>query len=164
MKRETYISLMNYLKDHNGLSISVKFLYTALPIIMVIAYPTIVILNLLEGINHKLILSIVVPGVTLLGSWVMRKLINKPRPYEKFQYPSLIIKDKKGQSFPSNHSTCGFVIAMAGFSVNLFVGTGLLIIALLIALSRVFSGVHYISDVVAGSVLGILAGLIFIFI
>ncbi len=164
MKRETYIKLMDYLKEHKRLFVLIKILYTGLPFVMVLAYPIIIAMNYIGGINHKLILSIVVPGVTLLGSFVMRKLINRPRPYEKFEYNSLISKDKNGQSFPSNHSTCAFVIAMAGFTVSIYLGFGLLVIALIIALTRIFSGVHFISDVLAGSILGILAGLVFIFI
>ena len=164
MKRETYINLMDYLKERKGLLGVIKLLYTALPIVMVLVYPAIIIHNYFLGIDHKFILSIVVPAVTLLGSWTMRKLINKPRPYEKFQHPSLITKDKKGHSFPSNHSTCGFVIAMAGFSVSIYLGLGLIVIALLIALTRVFSGVHFISDVLAGSILGVMTGFVFIFI
>lgn len=164
MKKETYIKLMKYLKSRRGLTKFIKILYTALPIVMFIAYPTMVVLKGIEGLGHGFILTIVVPAVTLLGVGVIRKLINKPRPYEKFGVSSLIEKSKKGQSFPSNHGACGFVIAMAGFGVNPALGFVLLAVAFIIALTRIFSGVHFISDVIAGSVIGILAGIVFLFI
>ena len=164
MKKETYIKLMDYIGCRKVLKGLIEILYTALPLVMLIMYPLIVILNGIRGIDHKFILSIIIPAVTLVGVYVMRKLINRQRPYEKFGTDSLIAKNKKGQSFPSNHSACGFVIALTGFSLNPILGFGLLAIALIIALTRIFAGVHFVSDVIAGVIIGTLAGLVFIFI
>lgn len=164
MKKETYIKLMDGLRKRKGLFNIIKILYTALPLGMFVVYPIIVILNGIKGLDHRFILSIVVPAVTLVGVAVMRKLINKTRPYEKFETSSLIEKDKKGQSFPSNHAACGFVIAMSGFTISIWLGVALLLIAFIIALTRIFAGVHFIIDVVAGSIIGILAGLVFLFV
>lgn len=164
MKKETYVKFMDSLRERQGLVRLIKILYTALPLGMVAVYPVIIILNGLRGVDHRFILSIVVPAVTLLVVAVMRRLINKTRPYEKFGVSSLIEKDKKGQSFPSNHAACGFVIAMAGFTVNPWLGVTLLFAAVIIALTRIFAGVHFISDVIAGTVIGILAGTVFLFI
>ncbi len=164
MKKETYIKLMDNLRNRKGLLRLIKILYTALPLGMFVVYPVMVILNGIKGFDHRFILSIVVPAVTLVGVAVMRKLINKKRPYEKFETNSLIKKDKSGQSFPSNHSACGFVIAMTGFSLNPWLGCALLFVALIIALTRIFAGVHFIIDVVAGTIIGILAGLVFLFV
>ncbi|MBQ2688293.1 MAG: phosphatase PAP2 family protein [Clostridia bacterium] len=164
MKKETYINLMEYIRKRKILTMLIRILYTFLPVIMMVAYPFIVLLNAFDKIDHSFILSIVVPAVTLLGVIVMRKLINKPRPYEKYGVSSLILKRKSGKSFPSNHCACGFVIAMSGFTVSTILGFMLLPVAILIALTRIFSGVHFISDTVAGSLIGIIAGLIFIFI
>lgn len=164
MKKETYIKLMAFIKARSRLYKIIKTLYTALPFVMFIVYPIIVIYKAFTDMGHGFLLSLIVPAVTLLGSAAARKLINKPRPYEKFATPSLIQKDRQGQSFPSNHAACAFVIAMTAFGVSLWVWAALMIVAVGIALSRVFAGVHFISDVVAGSVFGILAGAIFLFI
>ncbi len=164
MNKETYIKMMDYLKSRKRLAKLINILYTALPIVMVVAYPAIVVLKGIEELNHGFLLTIVVPAVTLVGVRFMRIIINRPRPYEKFGVSSLIFKDKKGQSFPSNHAACGFVIAMAGFTVNPILGFTLSAIALIIALTRIFSGVHFISDVIAGAAIGLLMGSIFIFI
>ena len=164
MKKETYIKLMEYIRCRKALKGVIEVLYTALPLVMVIMYPLIVVLNGIRGLDHKFILSVIVPAVTLVGVYIMRKLINKPRPYEKYSVSSLITKEKKGQSFPSNHAACGFVIAMTGFSISPLLGGLLLGVAVLIALTRIFSGVHFISDVAAGTFIGILMGIVFIFI
>lgn len=164
MKKETYIKLTDFFKSRSGLLKLLKILYIALPVVMFIAYPLIIVLKGTEGFGHGFLLTIIVPAVTLLGVGIMRKLINRERPYEKFGVHSVIEKDKKGQSFPSNHGACACVIAMTGFSVNLYFGLGLLAVALVIALTRIFSGVHFISDVVVGSAIGILMGTVFLFI
>jgi membrane-associated phospholipid phosphatase len=62
-------------------------------------------------------------------------------------------------SFPSGHSATAFAAAVA---VGLFyprLRRPLLALAAVVALSRVYLGVHYASDVVAGSLLGVLLGL-----
>jgi membrane-associated phospholipid phosphatase len=62
-------------------------------------------------------------------------------------------------SFPSGHATTAFAAAVA---VGLFyprLRRPLLALAAVVALSRVYLGVHYASDVVAGSLLGVLLGL-----
>lgn len=164
MEKETYIRLTDFFKSRSGLAKLLKILYTALPVVMLMAYPVIIVLKGIEGLGHGFILTIVVPAVTLLGVGVIRRIINKPRPYEKFGVGSVIEKDKKGQSFPSNHAACGFVIAMAGFGLNPILGFGLLAVAFIIALTRIFSGVHFVSDVIAGSAIGVLAGIVFLFI
>jgi membrane-associated phospholipid phosphatase len=63
-------------------------------------------------------------------------------------------------SFPSGHSATAFAAAVA---VGLFypkLRRPLLALAALVALSRVYLGVHYASDVLAGSLLGVLLGLV----
>lgn len=164
MKKETYIKLMEYIRHRRILKGLIEVLYTALPLVVAIMYPVIVFLNGKRGFDHRFILSIVEPAVTLVGVYAMRKLINRQRPYEKFAADSLIAKNKKGQSFPSNHSACGFVIAMTGFTLSPLLGFLLLGIAFIIALTRIFAGVHFISDVLAGIIIGTLAGCVFLFI
>ena len=57
-------------------------------------------------------------------------------------------------SFPSDHSTAAFAIAFAVFFLSRKVGIGFLVAATMVALSRVFVGLHYPSDVAAGALIG----------
>jgi len=66
-----------------------------------------------------------------------------------------LIPHAANSSFPSDHATGAFVIAMAFFLVNKKIGTPWLIFAGLVAISRVWTGVHYPFDIIAGACIGI---------
>ena len=67
--------------------------------------------------------------------------------YKTVQYPT-------DSSFPSNAAALGFAIAAGVWFYNRAWGWGLLAIAALFGLSRIFGGVHYPLDVLAGALLG----------
>ena len=62
-------------------------------------------------------------------------------------------------SFPSGHSATAFAAAVAVGLLCPRLRVPLLALAALVALSRVYLGVHYWSDVAAGTALGVLIGL-----
>lgn len=68
------------------------------------------------------------------------------------------VKNKKGESMPSRHTACAFIIAMAFMYVSIPIGIAYLIISALIMISRVLAGVHFISDVIAGMAISLLYG------
>jgi undecaprenyl-diphosphatase len=77
------------------------------------------------------------------------------RPFVKF--PSIInlVTPPDEFSFPSGHTAAAFVTAtVVGWAVPLLVAP-LFLLAALIGTSRVYLGVHYPSDVIAGMVLGV---------
>ena len=61
-------------------------------------------------------------------------------------------------SFPSGHAATAFAAAVAVGLVHPRLRTPLLALAAVVALSRVYLGVHYVFDVVAGTMLGIAIG------
>jgi undecaprenyl-diphosphatase len=70
---------------------------------------------------------------------------------------SLILPPDK-YSFPSGHSITSFAVAL---SIGMFypdLQAVLLVVAFLIASSRIILGMHFLSDVLAGSTIGILLG------
>ena len=102
------------------------------------------------------------PGISFVALSVGRAIINRPRPYEAFEIPPVIPKDTKGNSFPSRHVFSATVIAVTFILMSPWSWLGVLFLGMSVALAvvRVISGVHYISDVVAGLVVAILAGVI----
>jgi undecaprenyl-diphosphatase len=72
-----------------------------------------------------------------------------------------IYRSTDPHSFPSGHAARAFLIAVIASALGpLWLGAVLWIWAPLVALARVAMGVHYLSDVVAGAVLGIIVALI----
>jgi len=77
----------------------------------------------------------------------------RPRPYVAHSV-NLLITRSADTSFPSDHATLGFAVAVMVWQYNRRVGAWLLILAFILAFSRVFVGAHYPGDVVGGAILG----------
>jgi undecaprenyl-diphosphatase len=82
--------------------------------------------------------------------------VQRVRPYDG-GITSLLIPPSGDPSFPSDHATASFAITTA-FLVHRFRGAvAFLAAAVLISISRIYIGTHYVSDVVGGAFSGILA-------
>lgn len=89
-------------------------------------------------------------------------LINQPvagavaekRPYIKFPNALVLLAKSHDWSFPSDHATIGAAATISLFYVSKRLGYVSLFLAVLMAFSRVYAGVHYPQDVVAGLIDG----------
>lgn len=98
-------------------------------------------------------------GAPSLLATLLKRLIGRARPLHLDELGTLTVKplqlDWTFAGFPSGHATTAFAFAVIMASV---LGPRwrwpLLILATLIALSRVVTGVHFLTDVVAGAALG----------
>lgn len=118
-----------------------------IPIITFIIYPC-VLLYLLITNNNLFLSTLVKPLLSFLIVTVIRKVINRQRPYETMKIEPLLMH-KLGESFPSRHTVSAFAIALACLPVSLTLGIIMLILALIVSLSRILCGVHFISDVIS---------------
>lgn len=128
--------------------------------VMYAAYPLILLYFLLHRAPHALLLSILVPGISFVILSLVRSKINTRRPYEMWDIRPLIHKDTKGHSMPSRHIFSSAVISMVYLRFFPAAGIFFLILSAVSAVIRVIGGVHYPSDVVAGYLTGVLAGLL----
>jgi undecaprenyl-diphosphatase len=88
---------------------------------------------------------------------VILLFVHRVRPYDA-GISHLIIGPSADWSFPSDHATAAFAIVAAFFLSQLRrAGAWLLVGAVLITLSRVYVGTHYVSDVLGGALTGIIA-------
>ena len=131
------------------------FVYKMMPLLMFVTYPVLLIDSFFWHSDHLLKLTLVPLGVFLFVT-ALRLIINGK--------PSVFHKTTKGKSFPSRHTASAFIIAMAFLSVNLRLGIFALVVAVMIEFSRILAGAHYVHDVVAGSLISIIAGWIFFFV
>ena len=79
---------------------------------------------------------------------LVKRLVNRPRPYKTFE--NVISKHPPNckYSFPSGHTSTAFALAIALAST--IPGTGIVAysIASMVGLSRIYLGVHYPTDVI----------------
>lgn len=106
----------------------------------------------------RIVIVLLALGITLsdqICNSVLKPLIGRMRPCNTLENVHLLIGCTKAFSFPSSHATNIFT----GMSIFSFVYPRLKFplyaVAVLVAYSRVYVGVHYPFDVVAGTVLGI---------
>lgn len=97
---------------------------------------------------------LVVPAAVFLLGTLLRAAINRPRPYEAMNFVPLFPKDTKGQSMPSRHCFSAAAIAVAAGTVWPLLGAFAWVLAAVVAVTRVVTGVHYPSDVLAGLAFG----------
>lgn len=94
----------------------------------------------------------------IVGSFVLKPLFGRARPFAKKPGVDLIVRAPRDSSFPSGHTLTSFAAAMALFLVDRQLGSWALVLAGLIAFSRMYLYVHYPSDVLVGVALGIAFG------
>jgi undecaprenyl-diphosphatase len=80
----------------------------------------------------------------------------RPRDIEPHCWAHSVTRDKF--SFPSGHSTTAFAVALSLGSFYPEIMPILLLLAINVAVSRIVIGMHYLSDVVVGSSMGVLLG------
>ncbi len=89
---------------------------------------------------------------------VLRAALNKPRPYELYDFYEIKPGEREGKSFPSRHCFSAFVIATLSLAVSPLSAIGVFILGITIATCRVLCGIHFIRDVVVGALIGIAIG------
>lgn len=95
-----------------------------------------------------------------VNNGLFKSLIRRKRPFEQYEDITIFIPEPYGSSFPSGHSATGFCSAMIIAYYDPFYGTLALILAGLIAFSRLYLRVHFFSDVVVGSITGCICSIL----
>ena len=108
----------------------------------------------------------IMAGIALVFSVLINNVLIKPnvgriRPYEVVDGLRLLIEKQDDPSFPSGHSGASFAAAVV-FLVKgpKKIGIPAIIMAALIAFSRLYVGVHYPTDVICGIITGTFCAII----
>ncbi|MFH1653303.1 MAG: phosphatase PAP2 family protein [Pseudomonadota bacterium] len=84
----------------------------------------------------------------------IRHFVYSPRPFLILEKVNHLINHESSSSFPSGHTSFYFALAMGIYFINKKAGLWLLISAGLIGFARIYVGVHWPLDIIAGAILG----------
>lgn len=106
----------------------------------------------IEG--YMIITSLVV--TTIIGEGIIKHIIKRTRPFIDLIENKLLISKPITYSFPSGHTASSFAAAGIFLAMDNKFSILVVILASLIAFSRIYLNVHYPTDVVTGIILGLL--------
>ena len=118
-----------------------------------------VLLLFIKSTRKAGILSLLSMGIgALLTNAFLKPVVARIRPYEAVPDIILLVEKQHDFSFPSGHTCASFARALVLWKIlpgNKRLPA--LILAILIAFSRLYVGVHYPSDVLGGFLVGLLS-------
>ncbi len=155
---EKYPILTGWLRGHPFLLTCFKILYYGLPVLMMVLYVTFVIHTARSKGIKTLKKTLLVPAAAFILVSLFRKIYNKKRPYERYDFEPLIDKSKKGRSMPSRHTFSAGIITVTIGHFYPLLAPFLWMITGMIALTRLIAGVHYVRDVAVAAGLAMLVG------
>jgi len=122
---------------------------------------TLIFLALMTGYNWKLGgISLIVFGVMAGLEKLIKSTFLRPRPFAALEKVQMLQPAQPTDpSFPSGDALrVWFLVLILGIALGNYLSFGLLsiLLAVLVSLGRMFMGVHYLTDVLAGAGLGFL--------
>jgi undecaprenyl-diphosphatase len=108
-----------------------------------------------QSARHGVIAAGIAAAIALGIAQVIVHVWDRPRPF--VAHPGiahLFVSHSSDASFPSDHATAAFAIAVSIFLRSRRIGLIALAMAVVVAVGRVAVGVHYPSDVLGGAALG----------
>lgn len=114
-----------------------------------------------EGVTLAigLILHVIVCNVLL------KNIVARPRPYTEVEGLVSLIGKLSDYSFPSGHTVVTFMGATVLYKkFPKYIGITAFIWAVITGFSRMYLGVHYLTDILGGGILGIILGYVVVLI
>ena len=106
-------------------------------------------------VNLKVVFNAIFSaGLGLLFNFIISIFIQRQRPFEVGIGENIYGSVWTIGSFPSEHTTIVFAIALAVFLTYKKFGTILLVLAAIVGISRIYVGIHYPLDIIGGALVG----------
>jgi undecaprenyl-diphosphatase len=105
--------------------------------------------------RHAAVRALLASGLALAANWVIHLAWERPRPFAA--HPDVVrtlANHARDASFPSDHASAGFAIAVVLLLCHRRLGWAAVAFAALMSFARVFVGEHWPADVVAGAAIG----------
>jgi len=99
-------------------------------------------------------------AVGLIVNQIISSAYHRDRPFQTHHVAHIWGARKTDASFPSDHASAAFGIAVAVLLIDPVIGIAFLVLAVLISVGRVIVGEHYPGDVLAGVAIGTFSALV----
>ena len=108
-------------------------------------------------VGKVLVLALVIEIVVV--NLLLKPMVHRIRPYDMNPMVRLLVPPPRDYSFPSGHTSMAFTVVSGLFLMKKkALGIASLILASLIAFSRMYLYVHFPTDVLVGLIIGLLSG------
>ena len=120
---------------------------------------TIVLLLIPETRKSGVIVAVALCLDVIVCNGILKNVFARTRPFDVNEAVQLLIAAPKDFSFPSGHTGASFAaVAALYFAGEKKLWKASLVLAVLIAVSRMYLYVHYPTDILGGMLVGIAAG------
>ena len=109
-------------------------------------------------LSQKMLAALLV--ATIIGQVTIKSIVRRKRPCHTFNDVKMLVPVPNDYSFPSGHTTSSFACATTVCFFFPRIGAICIVFAFLMAFSRLYLFVHYLSDVIFGIMLGIGVGVL----
>ena len=101
----------------------------------------------------------------IVTNLLLKNIVARPRPFAEIEALIPMITKPKDFSFPSGHTTASFAVALVMLRMlpKKF-GIPAVVLAALVAFSRLYLGVHYPTDVLTGFVIALVGSMLSVWI
>lgn len=142
------------------------FLASYLPYLLVLLLASFLFWPKKDKIKNRAMVLVSITAA-LIARFAVKNIVlffyDRPRPYMDLTPTNKLIPlsaDENLQSFPSGHALFFFALSAVIYSFNKKLGIFFLACSALMSIARIFVGVHWPSDILAGAILGIIIGVI----
>lgn len=159
---EFEIKILDFIRER----FACPFLDTVMPVITSLANGGIIwiiaaVLLLIFKKTRKTGVSVAFALITglIIGNLLLKNLVGRIRPYDFNEGIEILVARLSDFSFPSGHTLASFEAATVLLIRDKRLGVPALVLAVIIAFSRLYLYVHYPTDVLAGIILGVFIGI-----
>lgn len=143
-----YTSINKFMWKHSFIKSCIHFASKFCPYMVAIYYSLFLLKVFLNKSGSILVLASE-PITVFIIVILLRIIIDRKRPSEKYDLIPIDGSRKKGRSFPSSHVALSVSIALAVLHYGPNMGLLLSALSIAISICRLFSGCHYISDILS---------------
>lgn len=159
------LSILNFIQDTLKSGFMDKMMTSITALGNMGIFWLLLIIVFLSSKEYKKLAKIMIVSLiinTVLVNIIIKPIVGRVRPFELVDGIKLLVLKPTDPSFPSGHSAISFCMmtVIVLFSKSKSLNIMAIVLAFLIAFSRLYLYVHYPTDVIVGALLGVLTAVL----